>query len=35
MFIMNIENLKKLKYHIFKKTLNSFIVYSECGHEYK
>ena len=37
MFATNIENLKKLKYHIFKKkhTLNLPIVYSKCGHEYE
>ena len=36
MFAINIENLKKLKYNVFlKKTLNLFIVYSECGHEYE
>ena len=34
-FTINIENLKKLKYHIFKKkTLSLSIVYSKCGHEY-
>ena len=37
MFAINIENLKKLKYHIFflKKTLSFSIVYSKCGHEYE
>ena len=37
MFATNIENLKKLKYHIFKKkyTLSLPIVYSKCGHEYE
>ena len=35
MFAINIENLKKLKYHIFKKTLNLSIVYNKCGHEYE
>ena len=36
MFTINIENLEKLKYHIFKKkTLNLSTVYSKCGHEYK
>ena len=35
-FIVNIENLKKLKHQIFfKKTLSLSIVYSKCGHEYK
>ena len=33
MFVINIENLKKLKYHIFLKSIS--IVYSKCGHEYK
>ena len=33
---INIENLRKLKYHIFsKKTLSVSIVYSRCGHEYE
>ena len=36
MLPINIENLKKLKYYIFfKKTLNLYIVYSKCYHEYK
>ena len=37
MFAINIENFKRLKYHIFflKKTLNLSIVYSKCGHEYE
>ena len=36
MFAINIENLKKLKYHIFKKkTLSLSIVYSKCSHEYE
>ena len=35
MFEINIENLKKLKYHIFKKNSKSFIVYSQYGHEYE
>ena len=36
MFATNIENLKTLKYHIFKKkTLDLPINYSKCGHEYK
>ena len=35
MFAINIENLKKLKYYIFKKTLSISIVYSKCGHEYE
>ena len=34
MFLMNIENLKKLNYHIFKKTLSRSIIYSKCGHKY-
>ena len=32
MFAINIEYLKKLKYHMF---LNLSIVYSKCGHEYE
>ena len=36
MFAINIENLKKLNYHIlFKKTLCLSIVYSKCGHKYE
>ena len=35
MFAINLGNLKKLKYHIFKKTLNLSIVNSNCGHEYE
>ena len=35
MFVINIENFKKLNYHIFLKTLSFSIVYSKCGHEYK
>ena len=37
MFAINIENLKKLKYHIyfFKKILSLSIVYSKCGDEYE
>ena len=35
MFAINIENFKKLKYYIFKKTLSISIVYSKCGHEYE
>ena len=35
MFGINIENLKKLKYHILKKTLSLCIVYSKCGNEYE
>ena len=35
MFAINIEDLKNLKYHKLKKTLTLFIVYSQCGHEYK
>ena len=34
MCTINIENLKKLKYHIFSKKSLS-IVYSKCGHEYE
>ena len=35
-FAINIENLKTLKYHTFKKeTLGLTILYSNCGHEYK
>ena len=33
---MYVENLKKLKYHMFKKkTLSLSIMYSKCGHEYE
>ena len=35
MFSTNIENLKTLKHHIFKKAPSFSIVYSKCGHEYK
>ena len=36
MFPINMENLKKLKYHIFKKNILSLsIVYCKCGHEYE
>ena len=36
MFVISIENLKILKYHILKKkTLSLSIVYIKCGHEYK
>ena len=37
MFAINIENLKTLKYHIFKKKkkLSFSIVSCQCGHEYK
>ena len=36
MFAINIENLKRLKHHIFfKKTLSLPIVYSKCGNEYE
>ena len=35
MFATNIENFKKLNYHIFKKILSPSIVYSKCGHEYE
>ena len=35
MFAINIENLKTIKYNLFKKkTLDLSIVYSKCGHEY-
>ena len=34
MFAINTDNLKTLKYHIFKKTLSLSIVYSKCGHKY-
>ena len=34
MFAINIENLKKLTYHILKKkALSLCTVYSKCGHE--
>ena len=35
MFTINIENIKKLKYQCFKKTLSFSIVFSKCGHEYE
>ena len=35
MFGINRENLKKVKYCIFKKTLNLSIFYRKCGHEYE
>ena len=38
MFAINIENFKKLKYHILKKnkkTLGLSNVYSKCGHEHE
>ena len=35
MFAINIENLKKLKSNIFKKTASLSIVYSKCSHEYE
>ena len=35
MFAINIENLKKIKYHIFLEILSLSIVYSTCGHEYE
>ena len=35
MFAINIENFKKLKYHIFLETLYLSIIYSKCGHEYE
>ena len=35
MFTINIENLKKLNYHILQKTLTLSIVHSKCGHVYE
>ena len=36
MLPINIENLRKLKYHTFlKKALSLSIVYSKCGPEYE
>ena len=36
MFLINIENFKKLKYHIFfKKRSILCFAYRECGHKYK
>ena len=36
MSAINIENLKKLKYHTLKKkTLGLSNVYSKCGHEHE
>ena len=36
MFTINIENLKRLNYHIFfKKSLSLSIVCSKCGHLYE
>ena len=36
MFAINIENLRKLKHHIFlNKTLSLSIVYRKCGDEYE
>ena len=35
MFAINIENFKKLKYHIFLEALYLSIIYSKCGHEYE
>ena len=36
MFVINTENLKKVKYYIFlEKTLSISIFYSKYGHEYK
>ena len=35
MFAINIENLKRLKYIFFKKTLSLPIAYSKCGNEYE
>ena len=35
MFAINIENLKSLRYHIFKKKLSLSIVYSKYGQEYE
>ena len=34
MFAINIENLKRLKQYVLKKTLSLSIVYKKCGHEY-
>ena len=31
-FVINIENFKKVKYHMFKKSLS--VVYIKCSHEY-
>ena len=35
MFAINIENLKKFKPYIFKKTASLSILYSKCSHEYE
>ena len=35
MFAINIENLKTLKYHTFKKTSGLYVVCSKCGDGYK
>ena len=35
MFVINIEKLKTLKYHIFFKKTDLSIVCGKCGHEYK
>ena len=34
-FLINIDNFKKWKYHILKNALSLSIVYRKCGHEYK
>ena len=35
MFVINIENLKTLKYHLFLKKIDLFVVYSKSCHEYE
>ena len=35
MFAINIDNLKKLKYNIFKKKTLSLSTNSKCDHEYE
>ena len=35
MFVINIEKLKTLKYHIFLKTLHLSLLCNNCGHDYK
>ena len=36
MFAINVEHLKKLKYHIIlKKALSFSVVSNKCGHEYE
>ena len=35
MFRINIEILKNLKYHIFKKNIEYSYCYSKCGHAYE